>query len=106
MTRLETLCRLLAMAAVGAVSALGVAALEAGEDGLKPGIVKMFFDPFQQKEPGGPFDHEPTTKNKYADRGSLAVDDGWITFDLPARSATTSVCRVGAITTGIHGDPL
>ena len=27
-----------------------------GEEGLKPGIVKMFFDPFQQKEPGGPFD--------------------------------------------------
>lgn len=33
-----------------------------GEDGLKPGIVKMFFDPFQQKEPGGPFDHKRTTK--------------------------------------------
>jgi len=33
-----------------------------GEDGLKPGIVKMFFDPFQQKEPGGPFDHERTTE--------------------------------------------
>jgi O-glycosyl hydrolase len=33
-----------------------------GEDGLKPGIVKMFFDPFQQDEPGGPFDHERTTK--------------------------------------------
>lgn len=33
-----------------------------GEQGLKPGIVKMFFDPFQQKEPGGPFDHERTTR--------------------------------------------
>ncbi len=33
-----------------------------GEDGLKPGIVKMFYDPFQQKEPGGQFDHEMTTK--------------------------------------------
>jgi hypothetical protein len=33
-----------------------------GEDGLEPGIVKMFFDPFQQEEPGGPFDHERTTK--------------------------------------------
>ena len=33
-----------------------------GEDGLQPGIVKMFFDPFQQEEPGGPFDHERTTK--------------------------------------------
>jgi hypothetical protein len=33
-----------------------------GEEGLKPGIVKMFFDPFQQEEPGGPFDHERTTR--------------------------------------------
>jgi hypothetical protein len=33
-----------------------------GDDGLKPGIVKMFFDPFHQKEPGGEFDHETTTK--------------------------------------------
>lgn len=33
-----------------------------GDDGLKPGIVKMFFDPFHQKVPGGPFNHERTTK--------------------------------------------
>jgi hypothetical protein len=33
-----------------------------GEGGLEPGIVKMFFDPFQQREPGGPFDHERTTR--------------------------------------------
>lgn len=33
-----------------------------GDDGLKPGIVKMFLDPFHQAEPGGPFDHETTTK--------------------------------------------
>jgi O-glycosyl hydrolase len=33
-----------------------------GEDGLKPGIVKMFFDPFQQEEPSAPFDHERTTR--------------------------------------------
>jgi len=33
-----------------------------GTDGLKPGVVKMFFDPFHQKEPGGPFDHKRTTK--------------------------------------------
>ena len=32
-----------------------------GEDGLKPSIIKMFFDPFQQKEPGARFDHESTT---------------------------------------------
>jgi O-glycosyl hydrolase len=33
-----------------------------GEDGIKPAIVKMFFDPFQQETPGGTFDHESTTK--------------------------------------------
>ncbi len=33
-----------------------------GDDGLKPGVVKMFFDPFHQEKPGGPFDHETTTK--------------------------------------------
>jgi len=33
-----------------------------GDDGLKPGVVKMFFDPFHQERPGGPFDHETTTK--------------------------------------------
>jgi O-glycosyl hydrolase len=33
-----------------------------GDEGLKPGIVKMFYDPFHQKEPGGEFDHETTTK--------------------------------------------
>ena len=33
-----------------------------GDTGLKPGIVKMFFDPFHQSQPGGPFDHETTTK--------------------------------------------
>jgi hypothetical protein len=33
-----------------------------GDDGLKPGIVKMFYDPFHQAEPGGPFNHSRTTK--------------------------------------------
>lgn len=32
-----------------------------GQDGLKPGIVKMFLDAHHQKEPGGPFDHETST---------------------------------------------
>ena len=31
------------------------------EDGLKPGLVKMFLDPMHQKEEGGTFDHETTT---------------------------------------------
>jgi O-glycosyl hydrolase len=33
-----------------------------GKEGLKPGIVKMFLDPFHQREPGGAFDHEKTTR--------------------------------------------
>jgi len=33
-----------------------------GEDGLKPSIVKMFYDPFHQEAPGAPFDHETTTE--------------------------------------------
>lgn len=33
-----------------------------GDDGLKPSIVKMFLDPWHQKEPGGKFDHQTTTK--------------------------------------------
>jgi O-glycosyl hydrolase len=32
-----------------------------GDDGLKPAIVKMFYDPWHQKKPGGEFDHETTT---------------------------------------------
>lgn len=34
-----------------------------GEDGLKPGLVKMFLDAIHQTEPGGTFDHETTTGN-------------------------------------------
>ncbi len=33
-----------------------------GEDGLKVGLVKMFYDPFHQTEAGGAYDHETTTK--------------------------------------------
>jgi len=34
-----------------------------GNEGLKVGLVKMFLDPFQQKGPGGVYDHETTTGN-------------------------------------------
>jgi hypothetical protein len=34
-----------------------------GEDGLKVGLVKMFYDPWHQAEPDGLFDHESTTRN-------------------------------------------
>ena len=33
------------------------------EDGLKVGLIKMFHDPWHQKEPGGVFDHKSTTTN-------------------------------------------
>jgi hypothetical protein len=34
-----------------------------GEEGLKPGLIKMFLDPFHQKSAGGEFDHETSTSN-------------------------------------------
>jgi hypothetical protein len=34
-----------------------------GDEGLKVGLVKMFLDPFQQKEQGGVYDHTTTTRN-------------------------------------------
>ncbi len=33
-----------------------------GDEGLRPGVLKMFLDPWHQAEPGGPFDHETTTR--------------------------------------------
>jgi len=33
-----------------------------GDDGLRVGLLKMFYDPFHQTTPGGAFDHETTTK--------------------------------------------
>jgi len=33
-----------------------------GDDGLRPGLIKMFLDPFHQAQPGGAFDHETTTR--------------------------------------------
>ena len=34
-----------------------------GEDGLKVGLVKMFYDPWHQTKVGGEFNHERTTQN-------------------------------------------
>jgi hypothetical protein len=33
-----------------------------GDDGLRPGIVKMFYDPWHQEKPGGEFNHTRTTR--------------------------------------------
>jgi O-glycosyl hydrolase len=33
-----------------------------GDDGLKVGLVKMFYDPWHQAEPDGKYDHEKTTQ--------------------------------------------
>lgn len=34
-----------------------------GEEGLKPGLIKMFLDPFHQDKPGGNYDHQTSTSN-------------------------------------------
>jgi hypothetical protein len=34
-----------------------------GQDGLRPDLVKMFLDPLHQKQEGGIYDHETTTRN-------------------------------------------
>jgi hypothetical protein len=34
-----------------------------GEEGLKPGLVKMFLDPFHQDKHGGRYDHQTSTSN-------------------------------------------
>lgn len=34
-----------------------------GDEGLKVGLVKMFYDPFHQSEQGGSYNHETTTRN-------------------------------------------
>lgn len=34
-----------------------------GDEGLQVDLVKMFLDPWHQSEPGGPFNHEWTTRN-------------------------------------------
>lgn len=49
-----------------------------GEDGLKVGLVKMFYDPFHQTEPGGKYDHETTTKNirEFVRRGLTKTRQG------------------------------
>ena len=45
-----------------------------GRDGLKPGIVKMFYDPWHQEKPGGTFDHQKSTKwMRYFVREGLKV---------------------------------
>lgn len=38
-----------------------IAELIFGDDGLRPGLVKMFLDPLHQTERGGAFDHETST---------------------------------------------
>ena len=49
-----------------------------GEDGLKVGLVKMFYDPFHQNEPDGVFDHETTTKYmREFVRNGLAKTRSW-----------------------------
>jgi len=45
-----------------------------GDDGLKVTILKMFLDPWHQREPGGPYDHETTTRwMRYFAREGLKI---------------------------------
>jgi hypothetical protein len=45
-----------------------------GEDGLKVGLVKMFYDPHHQKTAGGTFDHESSTQHiRYFAREGLRM---------------------------------
>jgi len=48
------------------------------EDGLKPGVIKMFLDPFHQPAPGAPYDHKTTTRwMRYFVREGLARTRAW-----------------------------
>jgi hypothetical protein len=49
--------------------------LVVGQSGLQVQIVKMFLDPYHQEMPGGPFDHEHTTKQmrEFVSRGLKAT---------------------------------
>ena len=42
------------------IDRLQIVDLVFGDEGLRPGLVKMFLDPFHQAEPDGPFDHAKT----------------------------------------------
>lgn len=47
-----------------------------GEEGLKPGIIKMFLDPLHQKSPTSEFDHETTTKwTRYFAQEALKLNE-------------------------------
>jgi hypothetical protein len=93
-----------------------------GEDGLKPGLIKMLLDCFHQEEPGPDYnwdpnvidleayDHTTTTEwmryfarggsetfsacrtsedDRYVSVGNVALRNGAVSFNAPARSATT-----------------
>jgi O-glycosyl hydrolase len=74
-----------------------------GENGLKPNIIKMFFDPFHQKKPGGPFDHETTTRwmryfahqgvSKTAKRGSPEIEIITTMYGPPAWATKQKILR-------------
>jgi hypothetical protein len=45
-----------------------------GDEGLKPGLLKMFLDPLHQQTEGGTFDHETTTRSmRYFAREGLGL---------------------------------
>ncbi len=54
-----------------------IAELVFGEEGLKVQIVKMFLDPWHQKDPGAAYDHETTTENmrEFVQKGLRITED-------------------------------
>jgi len=55
-----------------------------GENGLKPGIVKMFLDAKHQKEPGGEYEHETTTSymREFVKKGLKVTRDRGADFQI------------------------
>lgn len=55
-----------------------------GPQGLRPGVVKMFLDPLHQEKPGGPFQHERTTRQMrgFVREGLRRTRDGGGDFEI------------------------
>lgn len=74
-----------------------------GENGLKPNIIKMFFDSHHQKESGGVFDHETTTRwmryfvhegmKKNVERGGADIEIITTLYGPPAWATKQKILR-------------
>ena len=69
-----------------------------GDDGLKPGLVKMFLDPHQQREPGGGSDtyeayRTADEKDRYQPLDLVKLEGDTLPYGAPAQSATTFLAK-------------